>query len=119
MFKKFLFSLTFIALFNSCASKKNINYFQNTESELEFVAGIENTFNFIDIQPGDILDIQIKALNPESVIVFQRQSSLNLQQTQFQNRAIDGYVVGIEGNINLPIVGSINTSNQNTQSLAK
>ena len=119
MFKKFLFSLTFIALFNSCASKKNINYFQDTENELEFVTGIENTFNFIDIQPGDILDIQIKALNPESVIVFQRQSSINIQQTQFQNRAIDGYVVGIEGNINLPIVGSINTSNQNTQSLAK
>ena len=103
----------------SCASKKNINYFQDTESELEFVTGIENTFNFIDIQPGDILDIQIKALNPESVIVFQRQSSINIQQTQVQNRAIDGYVVGIEGNINLPIIGSINTSNQNTQSLSK
>ena len=116
---KSLFYFILIAVSVSCASKKNINYFQDTESELEFATGIENTFDFIDIQPGDILDIQIKALNPESVIVFQRQSSINTQQTQVQNRAIDGYVVGIEGNINLPIVGSINTSNQNTQSLAK
>jgi len=116
--KSFFYFILVASLF-SCASKKNINYFQDTESELEFLTGIENTFNFIDIQPGDILDIQIKALNPESVVVFQRQSSLNIRQTQVQDRAIDGYVVGIEGNINLPIVGNINTSNQNTQSLAK
>ena len=116
---KSLFYFLLIAFSVSCASKKNINYFQDTESELEFETSIENTFNFIDIQPGDILDIQIKALNPESVIVFQRQSSLNIQQGQVQNRAIDGYVVGNDGNINLPIIGNINASNQNTQSLAK
>ena len=117
--KKYSLLLGLILLMQSCASKKNINYFQDTESELKFVTDIENTFDFIDIQPGDILDIQIKALNPESVLVFQRQSYLNIQQTQVQNRAIDGYLVGIEGNINLPIIGSINTSNKNTQSLAK
>ena len=116
---KFLFYCTLIASLLSCASKKDINYFQDTESELELLTDIENPFNFLDIQPGDILDIQIKALNPESILVFQRQSSLNVQQAQVQNRAIDGYFVGKEGSINLPIVGSIDTSNQNTHSLAK
>jgi polysaccharide export outer membrane protein len=116
---KFFFCCILILSILSCASKKDINYFQDTDSELELPTDIENTFNFLNIQPGDILDIQIKALNPESVLVFQRQSSLNVQQAQGQNRAIDGYVVGKEGNINLPIVGNIDTSNQNTQSLAK
>ena len=116
---KSLFYCILIAISMSCASKKDINYFQDTDSELELVTDIQNTFNFLDIQPGDILDIQIKALNPESVLVFQRQSFLNVQQAQVQNRAIEGYVVGKEGNINLPIVGNIDTSNQNTQSLAK
>jgi polysaccharide export outer membrane protein len=116
---KFFFYCILIVSILSCASKKDINYFQDTDSELKLPTDIENTFNFLDIQPGDILDIQIKALNPESVLVFQRQSSLNVQQAQGQNRAIDGYVVGKEGNINLPIVGNIDTSNQNTQSLAK
>lgn len=119
MKSKFLFYCVLIAISVSCASKKDINYFQVTDSELEFLTDIENTFNFLDIQPGDILDIQIKALNPESVLVFQRQSSLNVQKGQGQNRAIEGYLVGKEGSINLPIVGSIDTSNHNTQSFAK
>ena len=116
---KFLIYYILIAISMSCATKKDINYFQDTDSELELLTDIENPFNFLDIQPGDILDIQIKALNPESVLVFQRQSSLNLQQVQGQNRAIEGYLVGKEGSINLPIVGSIDTSNHNTQSFAK
>jgi polysaccharide export outer membrane protein len=116
---KFFFCCILILSILSCASKKDINYFQDTDSELELPTDIENTFNFLNIQPGDILDIQIKALNPESVLVFQRQSSLNVQQAQVQNRAIDGYVVGKEGSVNLPIIGNIGTSNHNTQSLAK
>ena len=114
---KSLFYYSLIAISVSCASKKDINYFQDAESDLEFLTGIENTFNFSDIQPGDVLDIQIKALNPESVLVFQKQASQNNQQGQ--NRTLDGYVVDNKGNINLPIIGSINTSNQNTQILAK
>ena len=114
MFKKFLFSLTFIALFNSCVSKKDIYYFQDIDT-----VGIENSFKFLNIQPGDILYIQIKALNPESILVFQRQTTLGIQQQQIQNRAIEGYLVGEDGSINLPILGDIDTSNQNTQTLAQ
>ena len=114
---KFVVSFAIVAICMSCASKKDINYFQ--DHELEIDADIRNTFRFLDIQPGDILDIQIKALNPESVLVFQRQSSLNGQQGQVQNRAIEGYLVGKEGDINLPIIGNINTATENTQSLAQ
>ena len=98
----------------SCASKKDVYYFQDIDS-----TAAENSFKFLNIQPGDILDIQIKALNPESVLVFQRQATLGLQQQQVQNRAIDGYLVGEDGSINLPIVGAIDTTNQSTQALAQ
>ena len=50
----------------SCATKKDVHYFQDIDS-----TAIDNTFNFLAIQPGDILDIQIKGLNPESTLVFQ------------------------------------------------
>ena len=73
----------------------------------------------INIQPGDILDIQITALNSESVLVFQRQSNSMVQQQQFQNRVIDGYIVGDDGTINMPLLGSINTKNQTPQTIAK
>ena len=68
MLKKFyLFSIVFI-VFTSCASKKDVYYFQDIDQ-----TAIENNFKSIKIQPGDILDIQIKALNPESVLIFQKQ----------------------------------------------
>ncbi len=97
----------------SCASKKDIYYFQDIDQ-----AAKVNKFNSISIQPGDILDIQIKALNPESVLIFQRQSSTVTQQGQIQNRVIDGYLVSDEGTINVPLLGLINTSDKTPQSLA-
>ena len=96
----------------SCVSKKDIYYFQDIEA-----SQYENSFKFLDIQPGDILDIQIKALNLESVKIFQKPSSF-LPQQQIQNRAVDGYLVGDSGAINLPILGEFDTSKHNTQSLA-
>ena len=65
MIKSFLYSLILIVLVASCASKKDVYYFQDIDR-----TAAENSFKFLNIQPGDILDIQIKALNPESVLVF-------------------------------------------------
>ena len=100
-------------IITSCASKKDLYYLQDIDQ-----MSLKNDFKFLSIQPGDILDIQIKALNPESVLVFQRQSALTPQQGQLQNRAIDGYLVGEDGSITLPLIGSISTSKKTTQTLA-
>lgn len=96
----------------SCASKKDVYYFQDIENSVP-----QNGFKFLNIQPGDILDIQIKALNPESVLIFQRQNSIQDNQTE-KSRIIDGYLVGENGSINLPIVGFVDTSKKTTYSLA-
>lgn len=107
----YLFLISIII--TSCASKKDLYYLQDIDQ-----MNINNSFEFLDIQPGDILDIQIKALNPESVLVFQRQSALTPQQGQLQNRVIDGYLVADDGTISLPLIGSISTTNKTTQTLA-
>ena len=104
--------LVIIFLVVSCASKKDVYYFQDNN-----LGNLQNSFKFLNIQPGDILDIQVKALKPESVVIFQSPSTF-LPQQQIQNRIIDGYLVGEDGSINLPILGSINTSEHNTQTLA-
>ena len=101
-------------IFSSCATKKDLYYFQDIED-----VQIQNSYEYLSIQPGDILDIQIKALNPESVLIFQRQSAFIQQNVQFQNRAIDGYLVGDDNSINLPLIGSISTSGSNTSSLSE
>ncbi len=104
--------LLFFMFITSCASKKDIYYFQDIYDGIS-----ENQFKFLTIQPGDILDIQIKALNPESVAIFQSPSTFVPQQ-QIQNRIIDGYLVGEDGKINMPILGPIDTKGHNTQTLA-
>lgn len=101
-------------IISSCASKKDLYYFQDIDD-----VQIQNSYKYLNIQPGDILDIQIKALNPESVLIFQRQAVLMQQNVQFQNRAIDGYLVGDDNSINLPLIGSISTFGLNTSSLSE
>lgn len=112
-FRKYLCLFLFL-LASSCVSKKDIHYFQNMDK-----VDTENNFKFLEIQPGDILDIQIKALNPESVLVFQRQSIISPQGQQLENRTIDGYLVGEDGSISIPLVGDIMTTNLNTNILAQ
>jgi polysaccharide export outer membrane protein len=106
--KLLLIVMLFIA---SCASKKDIYYFQDIDS-----INLKNNFKSLNIQPGDILDIQIKALNPESVVIFQRQNSGVLAQGQ--NLTINGYLVREDGTINLPIVGDVDASDNTTKSLS-
>ena len=113
MNKGFIYILLFVFIC-SCASKKDLYYFQNIDE-----INIENSFQYLTIKPGDILDIQIKALNPESVQVFQRQSSLGQQNAQLQSRSLDGYLVDSDGTINLPLIGNVNTSNLNITTLSK
>ena len=105
--------LTFFII-SSCATKKDLYYFQDIDD-----VKIQNSYQYLKIQPGDILDIQIKALNPESVLIFQRQSALMQQNIQVQNRSIDGYLVGDDNSIILPLIGSVSTLGLNTSSLSK
>jgi polysaccharide export outer membrane protein len=107
-------TLLIFFILTSCASKKDLYYFQ----DIDYI-DINNNYNYLNIQPGDILDIQIKALNPESVLIFQRQAVLMQQNVQFQNRSIDGYLVGDDNTINLPLIGSISTFELNTSSLSE
>ena len=112
MNKGFIYLLSTF-LFFSCATKKDLYYFQDIND-----IDIENNFQYLTIQPGDILDIQIKALNPESVVIFQKQDALMQQNVGIQNRAIDGYLVGNDNTINLPLIGSISTSGLDTNTLS-
>ncbi len=113
MYQRNIIIIIFVFILNSCASKKDVYYFQDIDNSIS-----EIQFKFLKIQAGDILDIQIKAYTPESVQIFSRQSMLTSQQGQFQNRAIDGYLVGENNKIILPMIGSISTENQTTQTLA-
>lgn len=102
--KRFIL-LIISAFFCSCASKKSIHYFQNAEKEINITP-----FKMMEAQKGDILDISIKALNPESVAIFKSNENPNINGAE--NRIFNGYLVDEVGEINFPIVGKLNVLNK-------
>ena len=114
-FRNIIFLSAIICTFFSCGTKKNTYYLQNLEDISDQYA-----FNNIIIQRGDILDIKISSLDPESVLIFQPQRGNN-QTNNFrtENLQISGYFVGDNGVIELPILGNVEVLGETTQNLSK
>ena len=108
--KQFLFGLVALALLvSSCASTKDIAYFQNKivnqPEKVDKHAGIV-------IQPKDMLSIVVSSRNPELVAMF------NLPVVSYQaggevalngsQQRLMGYVVDEEGFIDFPVLGKLN-----------
>ena len=108
--KQFLFGLVALALLvSSCASTKDIAYFQNKmvnqPEKIDKHAGIV-------IQPKDMLSIVVSSRNPELVAMF------NLPVVSYQaggevalnasQQRLMGYVVDEEGFIDFPVLGKLN-----------
>jgi polysaccharide export outer membrane protein len=93
-------------IFNSCATRENIAYFQD-EKISEFNQPIM-TYDLI-YQPNDMLTIDVSALDPETVQPF------NLNTVLYSQSIIDGrsnvrvqtYIIDKNGNIEFPVIGTI------------
>ena len=97
--------LTFIALLailTSCSTKKSVYYFQDSLKT-------ESLNNYLSpsVQKGDILDINIKALDIESVSMFQSTDAGKITTNSIDVRKLNGYKVDSSGEIDLPLLGSI------------
>lgn len=86
-------------LFSSCGSYKKIPYFQDINYSKDNPQQIAN-FNPLTIQPADILNISVNSLNP-------------IAYNDSIGRIV-GYSVDQNGNIKIPLVGSVNVAGQTT-----
>ena len=95
-------------LFFSCASKKDIVYYQNIDG----LNRPENNSSYeVKIQPDDLLMIIVSAEDPEIAIPFNLTSvtlpnTTNLLATTGQ-QTIQSYLVDRNGNIEFPVIGKI------------
>lgn len=101
-------------IFFSCASKKDIIYLQDSKEDFPIL-----NFNNLKIEPGDILDIKISALNPESVLIFESNNNNAVSNNSLDVRKIQGFIVNEDGKINLPLIGDLNVSGLSTKELSK
>lgn len=109
--KNLLYLWVTAVILASCASAKDITYFQNRAvnrpEKIDRHAGIV-------IQPKDMLSIVVSGRNPELVAMF------NLPVISYQagsevvtggyNQRLMGYVVDNEGNIDFPVLGTLSVS---------
>ncbi len=123
----FLIIFFVTTLFNySCTSYKNVPYFQDVRRDSVLTEKINN-FTPLTIQPGDLLAIHVTSMNREADQIFnynlERPSGVNSVTNnttvggQAEN-AVYGYLVDNDGNIHLPMIGSVKVSAMTTMQIS-
>ena len=101
----------------SCASKKDVIYFQDA-SEMN-LATIEKEFQPI-IEVNDILHITLTSLIPETLEPFIRiKPAQQGDNALSSNPGLSGYLVNVEGNISFPVIGTIKVEGFTRQYMRK
>ncbi len=100
MKKILLLLVIFLSLF-SCATKKQILYFQDAEKLDQ--ATIDQKFEPI-IEPNDILYISISSIDSEVIKPFER--TIGIESVGNNNPELQGYLVNTEGDIRFPVLGN-------------
>lgn len=110
------FIFFFVFFFVSCASKKDLLYFQDVSN----YAATPISHDQVLIQPNDILHVQIGALVPETAVPYNFQAGTSSVSTpNVETLKVQGYLVSAQGTIQLPILGSIEVVNQTVPDLEK
>lgn len=96
-------------LLGSCSSTKNVAYIQNSET---FMSEQSAFLYDARIMPKDVLIITVNTVNPEASAPFNLVVSPTLGTTtnglQFgSNRALQTYLVGNDGTISFPVLGTL------------
>jgi polysaccharide export outer membrane protein len=107
--------LLFVLVLSSCASKKDILYFQDNASYSPTVLNYEEP----TIQPNDNLIIQVSALDMEAAEPYNFQMPGNGMQMNAGNNAanLQGYIVNKNFEINFPVLGKLSVKGQTVEAL--
>lgn len=107
----YLYYLMIFLFLSSCASSKKINYFQNNDDSIskELLVNFEPP-----LQIGDILTINVSAIEQEAAMPFNLFESQNIA-----NQIPLPYIIDAEGEINFPVIGKIKAAQLTTKQLTK
>ncbi|HUH28774.1 polysaccharide biosynthesis/export family protein [Gelidibacter sp.] len=111
--KHILLLLSALLFLNSCATKKDILYLQDVDTN--GVGAI--IYQASKIQPNDILKITIESLSPEAALPYNKTVTQGQRSTSLDIMQLDGYVVSLNNSIVFPVLGAISTANKTTEEL--
>ncbi|SFD73963.1 polysaccharide biosynthesis/export family protein [Flavobacterium phragmitis] len=107
--KSFYLFLLISVLLTSCIPMKDLVYLQDKSTSSE-----QNTITAVQSKPyrlqvNDILSINMKAIDPKLVSIFNTSNSESAQNLQSESSLyFDGFKVDDHGNIRMPILGEVN-----------
>ena len=93
----------------SCISQKEITYFQEDSANTELDTAVVNKAFEAIIQPGDILSVYVTSLSIEASRYF------NYADEKTSNKVDEGYLVGVNGSIEIPLIGTVTVAALTTQ----
>jgi len=102
-----------IIVFSSCSTRKEILYLQDIDSQ----NNSQINYTESEIQPNDVLSINIVALNVETSEPYNLQNNNN-QAGGGQMLQLQGYLVTPDYTINLPVLGEISVKGKTTRELS-
>jgi polysaccharide export outer membrane protein len=105
------FIIVLASLFIGCASPKKVNYFQDESGQMDGFILTDTIVNYEPtIQYGDMLSINVSAMEPELAVPF------NIIETRGNQmiRQIP-YIVNVSGKINFPVLGEIKVAELTTK----
>ncbi|WP_411895044.1 polysaccharide biosynthesis/export family protein [Winogradskyella sp. A2] len=104
-------------LSTSCASRKNLVYFQDEPIEAGILVSEPEQLVY---KPDDILTINVSALDPDTVRPFNLpvvSNNTNVGLNAQANLQVQSYLVDYDGNIQFPVLGTIKVSGLNRTEL--
>lgn len=104
-----LFFLLFLVLCAaSCVSTKQLTYLQENEDDADTLVVMNKKQEPYRLQINDLLSIRVKALDQETVGIFNPIGDANPNATGEEKLYYDGFVVNDHGNIRIPSLGEVN-----------
>jgi polysaccharide export outer membrane protein len=104
-----------VVLTTSCVSKKKIVYFQDAE-------GVEVATKLINFEPkiqqGDVLAINVSAVDAEAAIPFNLYETPMIGVTSSNAKPLT-YLVNTDGEINFPVIGKVKVAGYSTKDFTK
>lgn len=92
----------------SCVPTKRLTYLQENGSNSDSLLVLKKRQEPYRLQINDLLSIRVKALDQETVGIFNPINDANPNATGEQRLYYDGFVVDDHGNIRMPSIGEIN-----------
>lgn len=117
--KRFFGAIAILATicFQSCVSPKDLAYFQESKNRDTTKQQLLNESYEAIIQPNDILAIYVSSLSPEASSFFNPAYETNQGTTGagVSTPIALGYLVDVNGNVELPLIGTIKVAGLTTQ----